>query len=520
MPARKQWSIALGLIIMAAVAVRVYWAAGLIPKDDAEFAKVAYEISQGTFDFTNYEGPPVIPVRTGIILPTAASMSLFGPGEVQIAAYPLMTSVLMVILVYLFSLRMFGHMAAVFAATVWIFLPMEIEISTMLYPEVPTTAFAVLGLYCLYMGRKRSDIWGRGRLLYGIAGGLAFGAAWLCKESVVYFVPFCLALILFDLKKTGLRQVPTWLGIAAGSLLVLVGEMMAYAAITGDWLHRFNAIHKNYELYPEFFFTEGSRFGYEPGTPFWKAVIKRVAIDGPAIIFLQPHFLFLPAFGAVAALYGLYRRDDRFYYMGALMAVLVLMFNFFSVSLQNYQPMPLFSRYFYPICVPAVILTGGMVASLVQPFSLSTVWRERPERVFWGGMTILILTAIVGWSTFRQARDWPGTWASAERYLAKVLTVDDRIHTDVISRNALEFFWRYPERMNISVYGEPGQQLHPQCNDYVLNNESYNQWLATNVGSFWAMRGFEAPASVKHPPDNWRVEWTNGNSTLYKIECP
>jgi hypothetical protein len=195
------------------------------------------------------------------------------------------------------------------------------------------------------------------------------------------------------------------------------------------------------------------------------------------------------------------------------------MFNGFSASLQSYQPLPLFSRYFYPICVPAVILTGGMLATLMRSASTGSVLRERPESLFWGGIMILIITALIAWSTFRQARDYKGTWSAAEKYLAGILSPKDRIHTDVISRNGLEFFWRYPEEMNISVYGEPGRPLVARCDEYVLNNPSYNLWLSTNYGSYWNMRGFELPTPVQKPPANWRVQWTNGNATLFKVVC-
>ena len=518
-PSSKNWGVILCFIVMAAIGLRVYWAAGFIPKDDAEFAKVAYEMSQGTFDYDRYEGPPVIPVRTGIVLPTAASMALFGPGEVQLAVYPLFLSVVMILLIYLFSARMFGHQAARIASIIWVFLPMEIEIATMLYTEVPTTAFAFIGIYCIYIAKSRDSIGQRAQLLYGLAGGLAFGASWLCKESVVYFVPFCLALILFDFRNTKFKQLATWGGIAAGSLAVLIGEMVVYGINNGDWLYRFTAIHNNYQLYPEFFFTEGARFGFEVGTPFWKAVIKRIAIDGPAIIFLNAHFLFLPSFGAIAALHGWYRRDSRFYFMAALFVVLVIMFNGFSASLQHYQPLPLFNRYFYPICVPAVILTGGMLANLMRSVGIGSVLRERPESIFWGGIMILLLAALIAWSTFRQVRGHIGTWSAAEKYLANVVSPKDRIHTDVLSRNALEFFWRYPDEMNISVYGEPGQQFIVRCDEYVLKNISYNQWLTTNYGMWLTMRGFELPTTVREPPENWHIKWTNRNATLFKVVC-
>jgi 4-amino-4-deoxy-L-arabinose transferase-like glycosyltransferase len=509
------------VIVLAAVSLRVYLAEGFVPVDEAEFARVAYGMSHGTFDYGRFAGPPVIPVRTGTVLPVAASMALFGPGEVQLAIYPLLTTVVVLLLIYLFAARMFGHPAAIIASSIWVFLPMEITIATTVWPEIPMTAFAFIGIYCIYIARTRDDIGPRAQLLYGLAGGLAFGMSWLAKEAVIYFAPFCLALILVDFRQTRFKRLPLWGGVAAASLAVLVGEMLVYQIINGDLLYRFTAIQKNYELYPDYFFLEGSRlgFGFEAGASFWKAIIKRVALDGPAYMFLNQHSLFLPSFGALAALYGWYRRDSRFYFMAGLLVVLAAMFNGFSTSLKQYQPLPLFPRYFYPVSVPAVILTGGMLSQLIGSIDIRSVWRERSESAFWGGIVTLMLVSIIAWSTFRLIRDDAGKWARAEKYLSRVVSPEDRIHTDPLSKNGLEFFWRYPGKMNVSVYGEPGQHDMVQCGDYVLRNRSYNSWLTSRPGMWLTMKGFETPSAVENPPETWHVQWKNENATLFKVAC-
>ena len=68
-PSSKRWAVILCLIVLTAVSVRVYLAEGFVPVDEAEFARVAYAMSNGTFDYARYAGPPVIPVRTGTVLP-------------------------------------------------------------------------------------------------------------------------------------------------------------------------------------------------------------------------------------------------------------------------------------------------------------------------------------------------------------------------------------------------------------------------------------------------------------------
>lgn len=518
-PPSKNWMLILCVIVLASVGIRAYFAAGFVPKDDAEFAKVAYEMSQGPFDYEAYQGPPVIPVRTGIILPTAASVAMFGPGEVQLAIYPMLTAVMMILLVYLFAVRMFDHATARLAAIVWVLLPMEIEIATTLWPEVPSTAFAFLGVYLVYIARKATDVPQKSHLYYGCLAGLAFGASWLCKASVIYFVPFCALLIAFDFRSGRFKNLPLWTGVAAGSLFVLFGEMIAYKVVNDDWLYRFTAIERNYLLYPEFFFTEGARFGFEIGMPFWKAVVKRVVIDGPTFIFLNSHFLYLPLFGLFAALFGVYKRDERFYFLSILLVVLALMFNGFSASLENYQPLPLFNRYFYALCVPGVILTCGMIVTLLRATDFSTATRERHDSLFLGATVLIALGIFAAWSTFREIRDYAGTWSAAEKHLAGVVRPGDRIHTDVMSRNSLQFFWKYPASMNLAIYGDPDYEFQPECADMVLRNLSYNHWLTVNYGSWMTLQRFTLPEQVATPPENWAVLWTNQNATLFEVGC-
>jgi hypothetical protein len=132
---------------------------------------------------------------------------------------------------------------------------------------------------------------------------------------------------------------------------------------------------------------------------------------------------------------------------------------------------------------------------------------------------LVLLASTIAWLTFRHVRDYSGTWSAAEKHLAAALSPSEMIHTDPISRNSLEFFWRYPAKMNVSVYGEPGRPLTVRCDEYVLRNLSYDQWLTINYGMWLNLRGFEVPPAVRKPPENWHVVWTNQNATLFKIAC-
>jgi 4-amino-4-deoxy-L-arabinose transferase-like glycosyltransferase len=518
-PSFTRWLPILIALLVVAAALRIAYAPGFIPVDDAEYARVAAHILDGTFSRENHTGPPVNHARAGMVLPVVALFNVFGPNEISLAAYPFALSLLTLCLVYAFAAATFGRYAGLIALGIWTFVPLDMDFAARLTPDTPMTAFALLAIFVIYLARLRADIGRAGSFLRGAGAGLAFGAAWLCKESTVYFAPFCLILLCYDLKRDWRRFVPLWAGVAAGSILVFASEMVFYAASTGNWLYRFETIETNYRMYPEFFFNEGAKFGYEAGMPYWKAVLKRILLEGPRAFFLSPEVMYLPFFALIAGLYGIYKKDKQFYFMTLLFVSLLFMFNFSSASLETYQPLPLFFRYFHPLCFVAAVLIGGLLSRLTAPFWSRAAMSARPEPVFWGGVLAAIILVIAGWSTFRTIRDTPTTWASAERSLAATLRPDDRIYTDALSRAGLEFFWKYPQSMSIVNLSEMGADDEVPCNSYVLLNNSYMDWLVANYGMWYTLKPFTLPNVAKDPPSHWQQSWTNGNAALYRVAC-
>lgn len=515
--AMKRW-VPLLILIVAAVALRVMLAQGFSPLDESEYARVSLQIANGTFSIADYPGPPVVPVRSGLVLPTAVMFGAFGPSQWTMAAYPLLLSVALLLVVFGMAHVAFGYPAGLLAAGLWAFVPLDALMATWLRPDVPTTAWAFIGVFAVYIGRRKSDSGTAAMAWRGVAAGLAFGAAWLCKESIAYFVPFCGILMAYDLVRDWRRYLPVWAGVAAGSVLVLGAEMAFYAARVGDPLYRLSAMELNYSMYPEFFFAEGSRFGFEPGVSYWKALAKRLVLTGPMAILLEPGFLFLPALGVVATLYGLFWRDERFRFPALLFGSLVVMFNFMSTSFQSYQPLPVFSRYFYSLVPAAAVLVGGMLGCLLFRSEARSTGENR-EAVFWGGLlstVMLVVTLYHG--VFRPLRDKQPLWTSAEKSLASVLQPDDVIYTDPLSRNGLEFYWRYPATMNITNVNGLADDAIP-CDSYVLVNPSYVDWLELNRGMWLTLGGFEAPSTFREPPPEWSEIWANHNARLYEVTC-
>lgn len=518
--APRHWAPLLALIVVVGMGLRIVYASGFIATDDAEYARAAYGIATGTFSRSEYLGPPVFPERFGIVLPTALMFKLFGPNEWSLAAYPLLISLGLLLLLYAFTAKAFGHYAGLLATGMWSVLQIELLLSTQLRPDIPSAAYSFLGVFTIYLMRQRENASHRKLLLGGLGAGLAFGFAWLCKESVVYFIPFCLLVLGYDIYRRGLNGLWLWSGVAAGSLLVLGTELIYYHFSTGNWLYRIDAIETNYDLYPNFFYGEGSRFGYEAGTSYWKGLVKRLFLDGPAMIFLSRDFMYLPLMGAIAAAYAWYRRDTRYTFVALLLLSLLFMFNFSSASLEEFQPLPLFTRYLYPLCFPGAVLAGGLLADLTSDLWSAQARRQRPERLFWGLALAAFVGMAAGWSTFRTIRDRNWDWAAAERDLAAgIITAADRIYTDPLSRNALEFFWGYPDMTNVSNFADLPADAQVPCGSLVLMNASYVDWLQVNRGMWYTLEGFDLPDQIASPPEAWSRIWTNGNADLYRVDC-
>lgn len=515
----SRWLPALAAIVLIGMAIRIVFAAGFIPVDDAEFARIAARILDGSFSWETHAGPPVNPGRLGIVVPLVFLFAVFGASESVMAIYPLALSLMTMLLVWAFASKAFGNRAGLIATAIWIFVPLDITFSSRVIPDPAVTAYALLGIFIVYSARMRCDIQTKELFLRGAFAGLAFGAAWLCKASTVYLAPFCLIVLAFDLNRDFRRYIFLWGGVSVGACFVFGSEMIYYAVTTGDWLYRFFIIEKNYQLYPEFFFNEGATWGYEVGTPYWKAIVKRLFLEGPQAFFLTRDVLYLPLFGLIATAYALYVRDSRFYFLALLFASLLFMFNFFSASMSSYQPLPLFYRYFHSLCFVSVVLVGGLLDRLTLPVWSRASRQSRPEALFWGLVLSFGIAVVAGWSTFRTARDRTTTWASAERDLVEIIQPTDRIYTDALSRAGLEFFWRYPATVNIVDISEMQPDEQVQCGGYVLINRSYINWLENNFGMWYTLAPFSLPAELQELPAQWDVSWTNGNATLYRAEC-
>jgi len=510
------------VIVLIAVLLRIYTFAGYVGLDDAEYAQLAYRIGKDTFDIRGYQGPGVFPLRVGITFPAALSFKVFGVNEWSMVLYSFIISIISLLLVYVLGRHFFGSRAGLIAASLWCILPTDLLYNaTKLLPDLPAAFYASLGLTIILLLIDSSI---KNRLtgfVGGICGGVAFGMSWLCKESVVYVLPFCAILLYVTAKKDPRKNIALWLGVALGSGAILLGEMIIYHNLTGDLLFRIHEVQRTQLQMKDGFFTEGSRWGWPQGGSYLKGLMKRLLIVGPQRIFLNVQLLHLPLIGVIASLYAFYWRDKCFLIPSLWLLTLCFMFNFSTSHFSYYAPLALFERYLYPICFPAVILAAGFFNKLCFKEKQNASHGLERERLFWGMVLAVALILIAGYQTVNTIRYamYPKGWAPEARIISNVLKPSDRVYADILSVKALEFFWGYPEEVGTIDFEDMKLSHEVSNGSFVFVHPVALEWLETNAG-MWVGKGpvYNKPNFVANRPSSWKLVWEKNNARLYHVE--
>ena len=512
-------------IVVVATGLRLYSFRGYWGTDDGEYALLANAVVQGTYDefvdenYTRqFNAPAHLPYRVALIAPLALLFRIFGISEATLVAYPLLISVLGVVLVFACGRYFFGARAGLIAAALWAIVPGDVDISTSFLPDGVASFYASLAVVvvlCLRSGesRPRSSLF-----LGGLAAGALFGVSWLSKESVAYFVPFCGILIAIDAKRDFRSALPLWSGVAVASAGILAAEMAFYQIAAGDFMLRMHENERSFVQTRAYLFYEGSRFGWPAGGSHARALVKRLLLDGPGTIALNAQFLYLPLVGLVAAARGLYWRDRSFLLPALWLGTLAFMYNFMTCSFAAYTPLVLLERYLHPIILPAAVLTAGLIVRLMERASEAASTNARGERLFWGAAVTAAVVLVAGHSTFRELRDLERVQPMYEvRALAGLVGPGDTIYTDPLSSKALEFYWKYPARTGIVDF-EGMERAGVQPHSHVLVDKNRLDWLDVNV-SMWLTKeyGYHEPEFSQAPPETWDVVWRNRYATLYRV---
>ncbi len=500
--AGRRAALRLALIVLLAVALRLAAFRGFNGSDDRAYADLAHALAFGGFDPAAYPGPAVFAVRIGLLAPVAASLRLFGVGELAFLAYPFLISLASVVLAFCLGRLFFGVRAGLFAAALIALLPIDLGSATHLVPDMAAAFWANLGVLAVALALRRDPAswkWG-----LGLAAGLCFGASWLHKSSVAHLVPGIGAFLLWETWKQR-RNAPALVGTAIGVLAALALESGLQSALTGDPFHRFAALAHNWEQTSQFWFVEGGRWGWEPGH-YWEALATRLFVSGPGEIFLNPQYGHLPLLAVAPLVWAAWTRQRAFLFCGVWFAGLLLAFDFATTSLEYYKPLILFERYVYPLLLPAALGVAGMLAVLLDPAADARAPVRRRRRVAAGALALAVLLA------FGRGLVWNLDRPTTSRYVRSAVGVVDptaRSYTDPRTLLDLRLFWGYPPAMNTTDFtGLAPGDFEPGA--YVLVNRDRLRFLKRVYDT-------DPPVLTQAIPPGWELLRRLPGGEIYQV---
>jgi 4-amino-4-deoxy-L-arabinose transferase-like glycosyltransferase len=214
----------LGVLLVAAVALRTAFFVGLIGWDDVEYRESSARLLAGDPVPRSLFG-----LRWGLTLPLAAAQALGGEGEQVAAAVPMLYSLLLIVLAFVLGRRLAGERTGLVAAAVLTVLPLDVLAASDVHADLPASALLALAVYLALRG-ERDDA--RPLAWFGLAGA-AFAMATLTKESSL---ALAVVLVAWGLWRGWPRAAAA--SVAAGFAAVLLADLAWMRWVTGDWLYR------------------------------------------------------------------------------------------------------------------------------------------------------------------------------------------------------------------------------------------------------------------------------------------
>jgi len=234
----------LAALIGFALLLEVTFLGGIAVTDPEAYARKAREFAQGTFSLEPHHRF----LRPLLIFPTGLIFRVAGMSEGTAAAYPILCSLGTVILTYLLGRKLFDARTGLVAGLILAVCPIYVVMSALLFPDLPQTFYMTLSVYLFLVGHESR--W-RQRWLFFAGAGLAVGASYLVRESGPLVMLFFLVFLLVRRREVSAAH---WLVFPVAAL-VLAGETLAYALLTGNPWFRLGQVEAAAESADPFIFS-------------------------------------------------------------------------------------------------------------------------------------------------------------------------------------------------------------------------------------------------------------------------
>ncbi|GEM_PF-2969010 len=321
-------NIVLLLIILFGLAIRIAVFSGITGGDDMIYSYHIHKFHTGDFE----PGATHWSLRLGFILPSLLFTYLFGFNEIALTLFPLICSLINIILIYAFARLFFFERTALLAAFFLSFFPMDVFLAGMVFIDTPLALMMDAAIFYFIKG-ERED-----KTAYYLLSGICVGWAWLIKESGAYIFLFYLTYLTME-KKLRLKYAVVVLAF----LSVISIEGGYYYIKTGNPFYRLSVAQKTHNetiQNNEILILRGKNWFIEP--------LLVLATDQEFGFY---YYLILPI-----AIYLFIKRDKKARISLIWMIPLMIYTLYGSTSPFHFFPLQRWPRYLAPVTVPALTL--------------------------------------------------------------------------------------------------------------------------------------------------------------------
>ncbi|MBF0588504.1 MAG: glycosyltransferase family 39 protein [Magnetococcales bacterium] len=346
------------LPLLLQVAYYLYLHPFTLSSDDLMYSLIAAnwfkDASEPFMLFDNYYGmedvihPPHFFYRMFVTLPIVLSFKVFGISIYTATLWPIVSSLGITLMLFLFTRHYYGQRAAIFAAFLMVINPQQIYFSLVVMADTLVSGVMMAVMMATYVGRRDlNDISRQKR--WGVMVALLLCLGIFTKLLIVWVVPVLGLIFLKDMKAR--QMIPFWKSAIIASTLMVVAVGLFYLLYMGEVAVRFQ-----------------HAYSIVNGITNYHDLIYRLTIGPIKHLAAEPAYSF-PLVLAIPGLLSLFYRsaisnDVRFWAFYILLLLLQVWFG--STSFHRYHPPLLESRFFAPLIPPLSLLGGVVIAEMLE----------------------------------------------------------------------------------------------------------------------------------------------------------
>lgn len=143
------------VILICGITLRLVFLTGITRNDEVNYAHAAFELARGTLNFDYWwQGT----TRLALYLPVAILYAIFGPSIWTTLAFPLASSILCILTVYLVGNFLESEKTGLIASLLWALFPLDVFQAGMLRPDGPLAAFNTLSVLFLLLALSNKTL--------------------------------------------------------------------------------------------------------------------------------------------------------------------------------------------------------------------------------------------------------------------------------------------------------------------------------------------------------------------------